>query len=291
MTYHNWRGTNPISMLSLLSGSSKLVFTCWALCVFSVDTFIIDCDFLCCVFEDWGNGGGGHWLVRMEWRPAGWSVCLPLLISPCTIKSRSSLLAPAHLGGPRKTAVKRLWCAAYSRRQPDTRGHFLNTVYNKLRLLPGQTDSDCRPQWHICQDQISRVNLWSNSNWQGNDGQRTRTCSIAYFQPPRSRSKFTPAVRRHERPGVETLRRRITHTSRQQRRPCSLRRRQKHFDLAATRRSQGHHRLDVLQVNNARVRRTSTAVAVQGHLQLAVNWNASEHSTINITAHVNLYYY
>jgi len=19
----------------------------------------------------WGNGGGGHWLVRMEWRPTG----------------------------------------------------------------------------------------------------------------------------------------------------------------------------------------------------------------------------
>ena len=31
-----------------------------------------------------GDGGDGHWLVRMEWRPAGWSVCLPLLIFPCT---------------------------------------------------------------------------------------------------------------------------------------------------------------------------------------------------------------
>ena len=29
-------------------------------------------------------------------------MCLPLLIFPCTIKSRSSLLAPAHPGGPRK---------------------------------------------------------------------------------------------------------------------------------------------------------------------------------------------
>jgi len=56
-----------------------------------------------------GDGGGGHWLVRMEWRSAGWSVCLPLLISPCTIKSRSSLLAPAHPGGPGKRAVKWLW--------------------------------------------------------------------------------------------------------------------------------------------------------------------------------------
>jgi len=35
-------------------------------------------------------------------------VCLPLLIFPCTIKSRSSLLAPAHPGGPGKRAVKRL---------------------------------------------------------------------------------------------------------------------------------------------------------------------------------------
>ena len=49
-----------------------------------------------------GDCGGGHWLVRMEWRPAGWSVCLPLLIFPCTINSRRSLLAPAHPGGPGK---------------------------------------------------------------------------------------------------------------------------------------------------------------------------------------------
>jgi len=34
-----------------------------------------------------GDGGGGHWLVWMEWRLAGWSVCLPLLVFPCTIKS------------------------------------------------------------------------------------------------------------------------------------------------------------------------------------------------------------
>ena len=54
--------------------------------------------------------GGGHWLVRMEWRPTGWSMCLPLLIFPCTIKSSSSFLAPANPGGPGKAAVKRLWC-------------------------------------------------------------------------------------------------------------------------------------------------------------------------------------
>ena len=55
-----------------------------------------------------GDGGGGHWLIRMEWRPAGWSVCLPLLIFPCIIKSRNSLLPPAHPGGPGKRAIKRL---------------------------------------------------------------------------------------------------------------------------------------------------------------------------------------
>jgi len=53
-----------------------------------------------------GDGGGEHWLVGMEWRPAGWSVCLPPFIFACTIKSRSSLLAPAHPGGPGKRAVK-----------------------------------------------------------------------------------------------------------------------------------------------------------------------------------------
>jgi len=59
--------------------------------------------------KQWGDGGGGHWLVRMEWRPARWSVCLPLLIFPCAIKYRSSYLPPAHPGGPGKRAVKRLW--------------------------------------------------------------------------------------------------------------------------------------------------------------------------------------
>ena len=71
---------------------------------------VMPCGFLLLYIIIMGDGGGGHWLVRMEWRPAGWSVCLPLLISPCTIKSGSSLLALAHPGGPGKRAVKRLWC-------------------------------------------------------------------------------------------------------------------------------------------------------------------------------------
>jgi len=63
-----------------------------------------------------------HWLVRMEWRPAWWSVCLPLLIFPCKIKSRSSLLALAHPGGPGKRAVKWLWCGC---------GMFLQIIAHK----------------------------------------------------------------------------------------------------------------------------------------------------------------
>ena len=59
--------------------------------------------------KKYGGWWRWHGLVRTEWRPAVWSVCLPLLIFPCTIKSRSSLLAPSHPGGPGKGAVKRLW--------------------------------------------------------------------------------------------------------------------------------------------------------------------------------------
>jgi len=55
-----------------------------------------------------------RWLVRMEWRPAELSVCLPLLsflALSCTRKSRrrlSFLLAPAHPGSPGMWTVKRL---------------------------------------------------------------------------------------------------------------------------------------------------------------------------------------
>jgi len=58
--------------------------------------------------KKWADGGGGHWLFRMEWRPAGWLVRMPLLIFPCTTKSKSSLLAPAHPGGHGKRAVKKV---------------------------------------------------------------------------------------------------------------------------------------------------------------------------------------
>jgi len=57
---------------------------------------------LFCLFFDLADGEGGHWLVRIEWRTAGWSVCLPLLIFPCAITPRSSLLAVAHRVVPEK---------------------------------------------------------------------------------------------------------------------------------------------------------------------------------------------
>jgi len=53
-------------------------------------------------------GGWWRWaLVSPDGVAPSQSVCLPLLISPCTIKSRSSLLALAHPGGPGKMAINR----------------------------------------------------------------------------------------------------------------------------------------------------------------------------------------
>ena len=41
------------------------------------------------VLKNWEYGGGGHWLVWIEWCPAVWSLCLPPLIFPWTCcKSR-----------------------------------------------------------------------------------------------------------------------------------------------------------------------------------------------------------
>ena len=87
--------------------------------------------------KKWWDGGGGHWLVRMEWCPAGWSVCLPLLIFRCTIKSRSSLLAPAHPGGPGKRAVKRMWCGGvvYSTSVDYLGAWFVVEIYVELLFI------------------------------------------------------------------------------------------------------------------------------------------------------------
>jgi len=93
--------------LDVLNGFHHIVAPSFsALTLFGWQEGCVSCkDLLCHNFfhhPHLGDGEGGHWLVWMEWRPAGWSVCLLLLIFPCTIKSRSSLLAPAHLGGPGK---------------------------------------------------------------------------------------------------------------------------------------------------------------------------------------------
>ena len=69
--------------------------------------------------EKMGDGGGGHWLVRMEWRPAGWSLCLPVNL-PLHHKSPEVLFwhRLTQKKG-RKTAVV-VWChymACHSLRQ------------------------------------------------------------------------------------------------------------------------------------------------------------------------------
>jgi len=96
-----------------------------------------------------GDGGGGHWLVQMEWRPAGWSMCLPLLVFSCTIKSRSSLLALAHPGGPRKRAVNGCgvvwWWSVVAKRLP------ISATAEHLLLWP----FDCN--WDISSGAISAI--------------------------------------------------------------------------------------------------------------------------------------
>ena len=85
----------------------------------------------------------------MEWHaaPAGWSVCLPLLIFPCTIKSRSCLLALAHPGGPGKRAVKRLCvcvcvCVLYESQENNLEIRLQNDLsYPKLDAKPYLTHS------------------------------------------------------------------------------------------------------------------------------------------------------
>jgi len=66
-----------------------------------------------------GDGGGGHCLVRMEWRPVGWSVCLPLLIFPCTIKSngksKTVVCVPEPLRPARTISLSTVCAAAYER--------------------------------------------------------------------------------------------------------------------------------------------------------------------------------
>jgi len=61
---------------------SGLLYTCYA---FSALTLLLGWQEGHLACKKWGDGGGGHCLVRMKWHPAGWSVCLTLLIFLCTI--------------------------------------------------------------------------------------------------------------------------------------------------------------------------------------------------------------
>ena len=55
------------------------------------------------------NGGeGGHWLVRMEWRPAGWLVSTSVNL-PLHHKIQKFSSGTSSPGDPGKRAVKWLW--------------------------------------------------------------------------------------------------------------------------------------------------------------------------------------
>jgi len=151
----------------------------WLFCLYEISRKLLD-EFCCLQCFDtvgwaagresackkWEDGGGGHWLVRMEWRPAGLSVCLPLLIFPCTIKSRSSFLAPAHPGGPGKRVVKQLWCwtnLCHGRRvwylaqtslkvkvTRDKTRHFLPLLAACMQFMFGKTSLACSFYCVVC---------------------------------------------------------------------------------------------------------------------------------------------
>jgi len=56
-----------------------------------------------------GDGGGGHWLVQLEWRPSGWSVCLPLLIFPKLLLHHEVQKFYSGTGSPRVVLEKGPW--------------------------------------------------------------------------------------------------------------------------------------------------------------------------------------
>jgi len=61
-----------------------------------------------------GDGGGGHWLVQMEWRPVGWSVCLPLLIFPLHHKVQKFSSGTGSPGWSWKKGRKTVVCVCLS---------------------------------------------------------------------------------------------------------------------------------------------------------------------------------
>jgi len=110
----------------------------------------------------------------MEWRPAGWSVCLPLLISPCTIKSTSSLLAPAHLGGPGEGAAKWLWWYVSPRlwnqlpsslRQPHSSLPVSDSPVDALTTSSHSVNSPLSPSLSLSLPPYTPSSLRTDSTW------------------------------------------------------------------------------------------------------------------------------
>jgi len=143
--------------------------------------------------KNMGDGGGGHWLVRMEWRPARWSVCLPPSIFHCTIKSRSFLLAPAHPGSPVKRDVKRLWCGGvpketfrdtwhgfslWTQPKPTVSKHWRNSKHR-----PQTTDSSFFTQYHIPEvRRLLPLCQFSSSSFLRDREHKMETSNIMNFQ-------------------------------------------------------------------------------------------------------------
>ena len=115
-------------------------------------------------------------VIYTECRPSGWSMCLPLLIFPCTIKSRSSLLAPAHPGSPGKMAVKRLWCVVVLN-SCESAGHLTGKSSTKTLLL--RTLVIQREQ-SLCCLCVWTMTFEPNDLW----------CCVADIQSQGHRSKF-----------------------------------------------------------------------------------------------------
>ena len=57
----------------------------------------------------WGDGGGGHWLVRMQWHPAGWSVSASVNL-PLHHKVQKFFSGTGSTGWSRKKGRKMVVC-------------------------------------------------------------------------------------------------------------------------------------------------------------------------------------
>ena len=125
----------------------------------------------------------------MEWHPAGWSVCLPLLIFPCTIKTRSFLLAPVHPGGLGKRAVKRLLCGVVVRHDNTALPSSNRVVYMciKLNLLGRGAGVKGRMAWsrHLSGSTLRRPAVVSGT-WRS-------TCLRTRIPAPASRTLCAPS--------------------------------------------------------------------------------------------------